>query len=74
MLLINDCQRINIGKSKHDRKDYSDTPLWTAIIYSVFTTLSLTCMVIARKQRNKHQFNRFERIAADDITPIYVKL
>ena len=39
-LVANDSERIEIGESPHEREEYKNTPLWTAIIYVGYVALS----------------------------------
>merc|ERR1719384_2701895 len=49
-LLAADNQRIDIGESKHDREEYKNTPLITAIVYCVFVLISIVCIAVPKKQ------------------------
>eukprot|EP01084_Bolivina_argentea_P253511 425860_1 len=62
-LLNDNNERLDIGESESDRKDYSKTALYTAIIYVGLVVVSLICMASGRKQR-KYSFG--EEIATDD--------
>mmetsp|Transcript_37498 Transcript_37498/g.33142 ORF Transcript_37498/g.33142 Transcript_37498/m.33142 type:complete len:116 (+) Transcript_37498:67-414(+) len=49
-LISNDNERIEIGESSHERHEYKNTPLITAIVYCVFILISVVCLAVPKKQ------------------------
>merc|ERR1712129_449441 len=59
-LLSSNSERLDIGESESERKDYADTALWTAIVYSGFVVISVICIIGGGKK------NKYELIGDDD--------